>query len=271
MFFFFFFLWGGGGGGFDRPEIVHIFVTLSCVHMLKTMPHPVNQLNPPQRYNGVFYPRHCAGHSDDFSQPLFSCSYKKGNNPFSSDFCGDPLSSHSSIFYDRLSFCSVRFTSSEKKIKNKKNLFFLPSSPSQLCESFYFFIILQNRLLCFLIMYDSFMLSEFSSNMYDRFFDMSEFSPKTSFSLRQEYVFFFFFLFFFFLKMYFSLPQLFVFLFDVLSQCCRVCHQGQICKKADLCLNLYSCAIKYYLFSVSVSLSRSLVKCVLHAESASGT
>ena len=26
-----------------------------------------------------------------------------------------------------------------------------------------------------------------------------------------------------------------------------VCHQGQICEKADLCLNLYPCVIKYYL------------------------
>ena len=26
-----------------------------------------------------------------------------------------------------------------------------------------------------------------------------------------------------------------------------VCHQGQICKKANLCLNLYPCVIKYYL------------------------
>ena len=32
-----------------------------------------------------------------------------------------------------------------------------------------------------------------------------------------------------------------------LSECCCVCHQGQICKKADLCLNLYPCVIKYYL------------------------
>ena len=63
---------------FTCGKIVLIFETLSCVHMLKTMPHPVNQLNPPQRCNGVFYPRHCAGQSDDFSQPLFSCSYKKG-------------------------------------------------------------------------------------------------------------------------------------------------------------------------------------------------
>ena len=30
-------------------------------------------------------------------------------------------------------------------------------------------------------------------------------------------------------------------------ECCCVCHQGQICKKADSCLNLYPCVIKYYL------------------------
>ena len=30
-------------------------------------------------------------------------------------------------------------------------------------------------------------------------------------------------------------------------ECCCVCHQGQICEKADLCLNLYPCVIKYYL------------------------
>ena len=127
-------------------------------------------------------------------------------------------------------------------------------------------------------MYDPFMLSEFSSKMYDSFcvffwcfLICRNFPPKPLSLLdRNTLLLLFFFSFFFlFLKMYFSLPQLFGFLFDVLSQCCRVCHQGQICKKADLCLNLYTCAIKYYLFSVSVS--RSLVKCVLHAESASGT
>ena len=30
-------------------------------------------------------------------------------------------------------------------------------------------------------------------------------------------------------------------------ECCCVCHQGQICEKADLCLNLYPCVIKHYL------------------------
>ena len=35
------------------------------------------------------------------------------------------------------------------------------------------------------------------------------------------------------------------------------CHQGQICKKADTCLNLYPCVIKYYLLSLSPSLSLS--------------
>ena len=32
--------------------------------------------------------------------------------------------------------------------------------------------------------------------------------------------------------------------------CCCVCHQGQICKKAETCLNLYPCVIKYYLISL---------------------
>ena len=50
-----------------------------------------------------------------------------------------------------------------------------------------------------------------------------------------------------------SLPQLFVFLFEIVSVRCRVCHLGQICKKADLCLNLYPCVIKYYLLSLSLS------------------
>ena len=45
--------------------------------------------------------------------------------------------------------------------------------------------------------------------------------------------------------MYFSLPQLFVFLFDVLGLAALV-HQRQICKKANLCLNIYPCVIKYY-------------------------
>ena len=37
-------------------------------------------------------------------------------------------------------------------------------------------------------------------------------------------------------------------------ECCCVCHQGQICKKADLSLNLYPCVIKYSLLSVCLSL-----------------
>ena len=50
-------------------------------------------------------------------------------------------------------------------------------------------------------------------------------------------------------------------------ECCRVCHQEQICKKDDLCLNLYPWVIKYYYLisvclsvclSVSLSLSLSL-------------
>ena len=36
-------------------------------------------------------------------------------------------------------------------------------------------------------------------------------------------------------------------------ECCCVCHQGQICKKAESCVNLYPCVIKYYLMSLSVS------------------
>ena len=37
-------------------------------------------------------------------------------------------------------------------------------------------------------------------------------------------------------------------------ECCCVCHQGQICKKADTCLNLYPCVIKYYLILSYLSL-----------------
>ena len=40
-------------------------------------------------------------------------------------------------------------------------------------------------------------------------------------------------------------------------ECCRVCLQGQICKKADWCLNLYPCVIKYIL-SLSLSLFSAL-------------
>ena len=49
----------------------------------------------------------------------------------------------------------------------------------------------------------------------------------------------------FILKMYFSLPQLFVFLFDVLSVAVFVIRERFV-KKADLCLNLDLCVIKYY-------------------------
>ena len=53
----------------------------------------------------------------------------------------------------------------------------------------------------------------------------------------------------FVLKMYFSLPQLFV-LFDVLSVTVFVIRDRFV-KKADLCLNLYPCVIKYYLIMSS--------------------
>ena len=52
------------------------------------------------------------------------------------------------------------------------------------------------------------------------------------------YFFFFFFFFFFFVFNWI--------LVWCIEYCC-VCHQGQICKKADTCLNLYPCVIKYYL------------------------
>ena len=45
------------------------------------------------------------------------------------------------------------------------------------------------------------------------------------------------------------------FLFDVLSV--AVCHQGQICKKADTCLNLYPCVIKYYFILSYLAESRN--------------
>ena len=41
-------------------------------------------------------------------------------------------------------------------------------------------------------------------------------------------------------------------------ECCCVCHQGQIWKKADTCLNLYPCVIKYYLILSYLSLSLPL-------------
>ena len=50
----------------------------------------------------------------------------------------------------------------------------------------------------------------------------------------------------FVLKMYFSLPQLFVFLFDVLSVAVFVIRDRFVKKEeAELCLNLYPCVIKY--------------------------
>ena len=50
--------------------------------------------------------------------------------------------------------------------------------------------------------------------------------------------------------MYFSLPQLFVFLFDLLSVAVfviKVRFVKKRRKKADLRLNLYPCVIRYYL------------------------
>ena len=51
----------------------------------------------------------------------------------------------------------------------------------------------------------------------------------------------------FVLEMYFSLPQLFVFLFDVLSAAMFVIRDRFVKKKKPACLNLYPCVIKYYL------------------------
>ena len=59
----------------------------------------------------------------------------------------------------------------------------------------------------------------------------------------------------FVLKMYSSLPQLFVFLFDVWSVAVFVIRDRFVKKTtADMCLNLYPCVIKY---SLSLSLSPS--------------
>ena len=58
-------------------------------------------------------------------------------------------------------------------------------------------------------------------------------------------------------KMCFSLLQLFVFLFDVLSAAVFVIRDRFV-KKADLCLTLYPCVIKYSL-SLSLSLSLSTI------------
>jgi len=62
----------------------------------------------------------------------------------------------------------------------------------------------------------------------------------------------------FVLKMYSTLPQLFVFLFDVLSVAVFVIRDRSVrknktknkTKTADLCLNLYPCVIKYCLISL---------------------
>ena len=48
-----------------------------------------------------------------------------------------------------------------------------------------------------------------------------------------------------FSKIFFSLPQLFVFLFDVLSVAVFVIRDRFV--KKPMCLNLYPCVIKYYL------------------------
>ena len=60
--------------------------------------------------------------------------------------------------------------------------------------------------------------------------------------------------------MYFSLPQLFVFLFNVLrlSVAVFVIRDRFVKKKADLCLNLYPCVTKYSLLFLLLSLSLSL-------------
>jgi len=53
---------------------------------------------------------------------------------------------------------------------------------------------------------------------------------------------------FVFLKMYFIFyfaAMIYILVWCI--ECCCVCHQGQICEKADLCLNLNPCVIKYYL------------------------
>ena len=45
-------------------------------------------------------------------------------------------------------------------------------------------------------------------------------------------------------------------------ECCCVCHQEQISKKADLYFSLYPCIIKYYLISSDLFLTRSTPRCV---------
>ena len=49
--------------------------------------------------------------------------------------------------------------------------------------------------------------------------------------------------------MSFSLRQLFVFLLDVLSVAVFVIRDRFVKKKADMCLYLYPCVIKYHLLS----------------------
>ena len=69
--------------------------------------------------------------------------------------------------------------------------------------------------------------------------------------------------------MYFSLPQSFVFLFDVLSVAVFVTRDRFIKKKADWGLNLYPCVIKYYLIIpvYIITLTCEWISVVLHAQS----
>ena len=43
-------------------------------------------------------------------------------------------------------------------------------------------------------------------------------------------------------------------------ECCSVCHLGQLCRKADLCLNLYFCVIEYHHHHLLLSLACSLIR-----------
>ena len=61
--------------------------------------------------------------------------------------------------------------------------------------------------------------------------------------------------------MYFSLPQLFMFLFDVLSVAVFVIRERSVKKRADLCLNLDPWVTEYYLPSLSHSVSVCLSLC----------
>ena len=100
--------------------------------------------------------------------------------------------------------------------------------------SFFFFLLLS--------------LPFFSSfSFYLFLFSPALFSASSFFVFLFSLLFLFFslLLFFLFTPLLFFSPS-FLFFRVWCVECCCVCHQGQICRKADTCLNLYPSVIKYY-------------------------